>query len=348
MTSAESAVTTGPESGPTAPSVSAPPSSGWLVVAAKEFADQLLSVRFVVLFAVLGLAAAVPLYIAAEQIRSLASDVSGAQAVYIAMFIVGPPDFAIFGLDFTVAAFVGLTAPLLGIAFAFDAVNGERAQGTLPRLVSQPIHRDAVINGKFAAALVTIAVVLVSVVLMISGFGLIRLGVVPSWPELFRLLAWVALTLVYVAMWLAFGTLLSVVFKRAATAALVGFGVWLLVALFGSFLLNLALAIVFPIDQSLPAADQLASYQWHAFLNRLLPPTLYTEASTVILNPAVTQASVPATLGELDQAQQQIPTLLSLDQSLLLVWPHVVALVAITVICFAYAYVRFMREEVRA
>jgi ABC-2 type transport system permease protein len=105
---------------------------------------------------------------------------------------------------------------------------------------------------------------------------------------------------------------------------------------------------VFPIDTSQPAADQLAAYQWHAFLNRLLPPTLYTEASTVILNPAITQASVPGTLGELDQAQQQIPTLLSLDQSLLLVWPHVVALVAITVICFAYAYIRFMREEVRA
>ena len=32
--------------------LSAPPSSGWMVVAAKEFADQLLSVRFVVLFAI--------------------------------------------------------------------------------------------------------------------------------------------------------------------------------------------------------------------------------------------------------------------------------------------------------
>ena len=70
MTSAESAVTTAPEPSPAA-APSAPPGRGWLVVAAKEFADQLLSVRFVVLFAVLGLAAAVPLYIAAEQIRSL-------------------------------------------------------------------------------------------------------------------------------------------------------------------------------------------------------------------------------------------------------------------------------------
>ena len=61
----------------------------------------------------------------------------------------------------------------------------------------------------------------------------------------------------------------------------------------------------------------------------------------------MTQTSVPATLGQLDQAQQQIPTLLSLDQSLL-VWPRVVAMVAVTVACFAYAYIRFMREEVRA
>jgi len=319
-----------------------------MVVAAKEFADQLVSARFLVLFLILGLAAAIPLFLAAERIRSLAESVSGAQAVFIALFIVGPQDVSIFGLDFTVAAFVGLTAPLLGIAFAFDAVNGERALGTLPRLVSQPIHRDAIINGKFAAALVTISIVLVSVIVIVSGIGILRLGLTPSATELLRLLVWIGVTILYVAMWLAFGTLLSVVFRRAATAALVGFGVWLLVALFGKFLLNLVLAIFAPIDSSLPAADQLASYQWYAFLNRLLPPTLYTEASPVLLNPSVTQTSVPATLGQLDQAQQQIPTLLSLDQSLLLVWPHVVALVAITVICFAYAYIRFMREEVRA
>ena len=48
------------------------------------------------------------------------------------------------------------------------------------------------------------------------------------------------------------------------------------------------------------------------------------------------------------QAQQRIPSLLSLDQSFILVWPQVVALVALTVACFAIAYVRFMRQEVRA
>jgi ABC-2 type transport system permease protein len=43
-----------------------------------------------------------------------------------------------------------------------------------------------------------------------------------------------------------------------------------------------------------------------------------------------------------------IPTLMTLDQSLLVIWPQVVALIALTVIAFAGAYIAFMRQEVRA
>ena len=58
--------------------------------------------------------------------------------------------------------------------------------------------------------------------------------------------------------------------------------------------------------------------------------------------------STPATISQLVQYQQQIPTLASLDQSLLIIWPHVVVLVALMVGCFALAYAQFMRQEVRA
>jgi ABC-2 type transport system permease protein len=274
--------------------------------------------------------------------------VSGAQAVFLALFIIGPQDVSIFGLDVSVQGFIGLAAPLLGIAFAFDAINGERAQGTLPRLVAQPIHRDNVINGKFVASLAAITLVLLAVVLLISGFGLLRLGIVPQWAEVLRLILWFVLTVVYVALWLAFGLLISVLVRRAATAALVGFGIWMLIAMFGRFIVNLLLAAVAPISTSAPIDQTLGTYQLHSFVLRLLPTTLYGEASSVLLNPSLTQTSVPATLSQLSQVQQQVPTLLSLDQSLLLVWPHLVALVALTVTCFAIAYVRFMREEVRA
>jgi len=325
------------------------PQSGWLVVAAKEFADHVLSVRFFVLLIVLGLAAGIPLFLATEQIHDLASQVSGAQAVFLALFIVGPQDISIFGLDVNVQGFIGLAAPLLGIAFAFDAVNGERAQGTLPRLVAQPIHRDDVINGKFLASLAAITLVLLSVVLVISGFGLLRLGIVPAWSEVLRLIVWFVVTVAYVALWLAFGLLLSVIVRRAATAALIGFGVWMGIAMFGRFLLNLLLGAIAPVTDATAVDRALGLYQLHAFVLRLLPTTLYSEASSVLLNPQLTATSTPATLGQLAQAQQQVlPTLRSLDQSLLLVWPHVVALVALTVICFAIGYIQFMRQEVRA
>ena len=319
------------------------PRAGWRVVAAKELGDHLTSVRFIVLLLVLGLAAAIPLYFAADQIRSLAPQASGAAAVFLALFTLGSEDIPLLKVN----TFVGIVAPLLGLAFAFDAVNSERSEGTLPRLLAQPIHRDDVINGKFVAGMAVIGLVLVSVVVLISGFGLLRLGIVPHPPELLRLIAWVAATFLYVGVWLAFGLLLSVLVRRAATAALIGFGVWLLVTIFGDLITTLIGGVLAPAANA-NADTILGSYQLQQLIARLLPSTLYSEVSLVLLNPAVTQVSTPATIDQFEQAQQQIGTLFSLDQSLLLVWPHIVALVALMVVCFAGAYVAFMRQEVRA
>jgi ABC-2 type transport system permease protein len=322
------------------------PHAGWMVVARKELADHLLSARFVVLFIVVGLAALIPLYFAADAIRSAASTVSGGQAIFIALFWYAPKvgDSQI-ALP-SVQGFLGLVAPLLGLAFAFDSINGERAQGTLPRLLSQPIHRDDVINGKFAAGLAVIAIVIGVVVGVIAAFGIIRLGIVPAASEALRLILWLIITFIYVSFWLAFGMLLSVVVRRAATSALIGFGAWLLFTIFGGLITQLVGGFLAPLTGTV--TEQIKNVQLQETINRLLPDTLYREASLVLLNPQVSTVSSPATIAGYEQAQQRIPSLLSLDQSFILVWPQVVALVALTVACFAIAYVRFMRQEVRA
>ena len=81
-----------------------------------------------------------------------------------------------------------------------------------------------------------------------------------------------------------------------------------------------------------------------------MPSTLYQEVIRVILDPTVNarDVTVPSTIGQYTQAQQQISSVLSLGQSLLLVWPQLVALVALAVACFVGAYIAFMRQEVRA
>ena len=318
---------------------------GWITIAAKEFADNLRSVRLFVLLIVLGIAALIPLYFAAETIRGLADAATGQSAVFLALFTLAPQNVDILRVDY----FVGIAAPLLGVGFAFDAVNGERHEGTLPRLLSQPIHRDDVINGKFAAGLAIISLALVVMLGVIAGFGMLRLGIQPAVSEVVRLFAWLLLTILYVSLWLAFGTLLSVVMRRAATSALVGLGVWLFVAVpqFGQFLVSILSAIVAPSGTG-STQDQLSALATQQNLLRIFPSTLYREASLVLLNPTVSTVTTPATLDQYTQYQQQIGSLLSLDQSLLLVWPHVVVLFALTVGCFALAYARFMRQEVRA
>jgi ABC-2 type transport system permease protein len=324
------------------------PRAGWMVIARKEFADHILSARFFVLLILLSIVAIVPLYLTADFIRSSASGASGGQAVFIALFWYSP-QVPLLASDATlpsVAGFLGLVAPLLGLSFGFDAVNGERSQGTLPRLLSQPIHRDDVINGKFAAGLSVIGLVIAAIVGIIGAVGIFRLGITPTAVELLRIVAWVAVTIVYIAMWLAFGMLLSILVRRAATSALIGFGVWFVVTFFGSLIVGLIGGFVAPVSGS---DDQvLQNNALQETLNRVRPDILYAEASRALLSPQVTTVSTPATIGGYEQAAQRIPSLLSLDQSFILVWPQVVAIVALTVLFFAIAYVQFMKQEVRA
>jgi ABC-type transport system involved in multi-copper enzyme maturation, permease component len=329
---------------PRPPSELRVPHAGWRVIAAKELGDHLLSIRFIVLLIVLGLAAVIPLYFAADLIRSAAPQASGSPAVFLALFTLGSQDYTFLRVD----SFVAIVAPLLGLAFAFDAINGERSEGTLPRLLAQPIYRDDVINGKFAAGLAVIGVVLVAIVGIIAGYGIFRLGIVPASEEIVRLGAWILVTFVYVGLWLAFGLLLSVLFRRAATSALIGFGVWFLFTTFGPLITNLIGTALSPLTGS-TTVERIGQAQTQQFISRLLPGQLYSEVTAVLLNPSRNpQVDLPGSLGQAQQAAQQIPTLLAFDQSLLLVWPQVVALVAMTVVCFGAAYVAFMRQEVRA
>lgn len=328
-----------------APGTRSVPRAGWMVVAAKEFGDHLLSVRFVVLVIILAIAAAVPLYFLSGLIRQAAEGATEYPALYIALFWQTPTVNDQFTLP-SVVGFLALVGPLLGLTFAFDAVNGERAAGTLPRLLSQPIHRDDVINGKFAAGLAIIALVLVAMVGAITAFALIRLGIVPNPTEVLRVVIWILVTFVYISLWLAFGMLLSVVVRGAASSALIGFGVWFLLSAFGRLVVSLVGGLFAPAGAT--PDELLRSIVTQESLFRLLPDTLYREASLTLLNPQVTSVSTPATIGSYEQAQQRIASLLSLDQSFILVWPQVVGLVAMMVACFAVAYVLFMRQEVRA
>jgi ABC-2 type transport system permease protein len=325
-----------------------PRSRGWRVIAAKEFADHLVSIRFKILIALVGLAGLGAVYGAASQIRNAAGNPQTAQAViatpslFLKIFTIAPEQ-----VPLSYLAMVGLLVPLLGIAFGFDAVNGERSQGTLPRLVAQPIHRDDVVNGKFLGGLAVIGLMIGLLTVLVGLVGVLRLGVPIGWSDVLRLILFLVVALIYAGFWLALSTLFSVVLTRAATSALAAIAAWLVLTIFAGLLIGLVADAMKPVPENPTFEEQLANAKVKVNLSRISPNTLFQESSVVLLQPEERTVDLLGTL-LLQSEPRALPNPLSIPQSILVVWPQVAGLLALTAACFAGAYIYFMRQEVRA
>jgi ABC-2 type transport system permease protein len=318
--------------------------AGWRIIAGKEFADFTTGWRFAIPTIVLALAGAAAVWTTAGALKNVASDASGNASLFLLLFAPGqavnniPP--------FT--SFITFLGPLLGIAFGFDAINGERSDATLPRLLAQPIFRDDVINGKFVAGLSAIALILAAVIGVVAAIGVFQLGIFPSAQDVLRLMLWFILTIAYIGFWLALALLCSVLFRRAAASAITALGIWLVLTIFFSLIVGFVANFLSPVSLTSVASssDTVANTEMRVNLSRLSPNELYTESTSVVLNPRL--RTVTPDLVTQGQADQAIPGLLSLDQSLLVIWPQFVAMIAATMVAFGVAYVAFMRQEVRA
>ena len=312
------------------------PWQGLSVVFFRELFDHLTSARMLVLqFLVLLFGAAV-VYFAAEQIRN-----TTAEDPFLFLRLFAPPGQTL--LSFVLV--ISILVPIMAIGLGFDSVNGEYNRRTMSRILSQPIYRDALLFGKFLAGLATLSICLVTLWLLVIGFGLIRLGIPPGAEEIGRLIMFLLITIAYAGVWLALSILLSVIFRSTATAALVALGLWLFLSLLWPALAQMIGEVISPSDirfaaLGLPTPDTLAWQQGRA---RLSPGTLYGEAVVSMLNP---DAQSMTTL--LAQFQGRIASPLPLDQSIIQAWPQMVSLIAGMIMLYVVGYVVFQRQEVRA
>jgi ABC-2 type transport system permease protein len=311
---------------------------GWRIVAAKEFADHVRSARFVILLVLMGLAGLAAVHSASGPIRDAADQASQTPSIFLYVFTLSPERVPAFH------EFLGILGPLLGIAFGFDAISGERSQRTLPRLVAQPIHRDEIINGKFAAGIGAISLALGVLVVIISAYGALRLGLAPDGGDLVRIFAFYITAVAYVSLWLALALLLSVVCRRAATAALAAIAIWLVLTLFAGLIAGVIADAVHPAPSDATTEQVLDNARAELTVRRFSPDEWYREATGVLLNPSRQSTGIVV----VDESTASLPSSLSLDQSLLLAWWQFVVLVAGTIVVFAGAYVAFLRQEVRA
>jgi ABC-2 type transport system permease protein len=316
------------------------PWRGLGVVTRKELSDHLSSVRMLVIELLVVVTGVAIVLVSLQQIRDVT-----AEDPFLLLRV-----FTRSGEGISFVFVLTLLVPLIAIGLGFDLVNSEYNQRTLSRILSQPIYRDALLFGKFLAGLATIGISLTALWMIVLGLALATLGVPPNGEELLRAVLMLLVTIAYAGVWLALAMLFSVLFRSAATAALSALGLWLFISILWPMLSGHLVNVFAPL-QAGSADELLGGLAIRQAVMRLSPGALFGEIVTVLLDPSVrsTQQSQLAAMGLALVEPGSIPGApLPLLQSLLIVWPQIVSLIAGTIVLFVIGYVVFQRQEVRA
>ena len=307
----------------------------------KETADRINGKRMLLFTILIGLITVTGFYAAVSGLHAeTAGSETSAGFLFLRLFTVSANSIPSYN------SLMALMGPFIGIFMGFDAINSERTEGTLNRLVSQPLYRDNIIIGKFLAGLFITAVMVFSSGILIAAVGLISTGLIPTGAEIARLFIYLCFCVIYIGFWLAASILCSTLCRHAATSALACIALWLFCSIFVSLLSGIIAEALYPVDgndlQSM--INEVKNYSCQLNLNRFSPYYLFGEATATLLNPSVRSVNA-VTVSQLSGA---LSSTLSVGQSLLLVWPHLTALAALMLIAFAVSYVSFMRQEIRS
>ncbi|HWZ10755.1 MAG TPA: ABC transporter permease [Xanthobacteraceae bacterium] len=307
-------------------------------VVLKELSDHLTSVRMRVLEWLVVLVAIAALWGAIQQIKETTAE---DPFLFLRLFTTSREPLPSF------VSFISFLVPLMAIGLGFDAVNSEYNRRTLSRILSQPIYRDALLFGKFIAGLMTLAISLITLWLLVVGLGLVLVGIPPGAEEISRSFLLLLVTIIYAGVWLALAMLFSILFRSAATAALVTLGLWLLITFIWPVLAGAVAQIIAPPDPRYMALglQTPATVQLEQFLARLSPSTLFGEVVVALLDPT-TRSLGPIYLSQMQGAVLGAP--LPIGESMLIAWPQTVGMVATAILLFVIGYVIFQRQEVRA
>lgn len=305
----------------------------------KEVSGHIRSWRFIILIVLIALTFIASLYVSSSNLKNAVGNMQDPDQTFLYLKLLTTTDNSIPPFHI----FLNFLAPLLAIALGFDAINSEQNNGTLTRLISQPIYRDNLLFAKYSGPLIIVATLFTSLVLFMLGGGLLMTGVRIELQEVFRILGFIAISIIYVGFWLALAVLLSICFKQPATSALTVIGIWLFFTVFFPIVVNLVIRSFLPNPNFLSEESLIRYNELILNILRLSPGQLYTDATTVLLSPSVRSLG-PITM---EQMMGAIPAPLSLRNSILIVWPQVSGLLAATMICFAMSYYLFMRREIR-
>ncbi len=235
-----------------------------------------------------------------------------------------------------------LVGGVLAIAISYDTVNGERVSGSMKTLLSYPIYRDKVIYGKYLGGLAVIAAV--TSVTFLAGMGIFIgfSGLTMSADTVTRLTVFFLVSLVYMAIFLAIGLLLSIAMPQPSTSLLASMIVWLasiqLIPNLGYAIAQVISPVRMVFRDGGPSFTTGAGFNTvRSIITALSPSSAYEQ----IVNGMLTTNTMQFSSGQVSIVS------VGLGQSLTTNTPLFIYLAGLMIAVFAAAYVLFMRQEIR-
>lgn len=149
--------------------------------------------------------------------------------------------------DTMVSLNLPLAAGVLALLLSYDSVSREREEGTIELLLSYPVYRDEVINGKFTAGLFTVSIALLIAFMSASGLAIYMTGKLPTVEQIYRLMFMWQGSVVYMAFFFGLGTLFSTLFRSSWRSLIAGMAV-LLLFLATPFIAGITASFLYPMD----------------------------------------------------------------------------------------------------
>jgi len=329
---------------------------GLFNVARKEFVDHLTSKKFILILALFLIISAYSMHVGMDhynmRLESYKEQVSQIkEEVPVTMWMPEKPSILLIfqRLHFVMA----LLGAILAIAIGFDLITREKERGSLKSLLSHPVYRDEIINGKAVGGILALVLSVGIAFIILFAMHLI-FSIVPDLDEFWRIVLFGAVTALCLLTYFSIALMASTISKdsgRALMCALIiTFVISLGVPLVGEVLSESVVEEPPQLPENQYRNDKEARQQYNEeikacwekrgaiedAINTLTPVFNYFEVSSVVLYGATGEIwhrySSSATAGE---------------GVLEKIWKNIFALIILPVVFFAIAYIKFMRMDIR-
>ena len=354
--------------------------AGISVVAKKEFFDHVMGKKFMVILAILMIISLLAMHQGVEsynkQLDSYKERTAEIEEHPEVMPPRGMPEkpsiLSIFHVMNTLFGFLGA---ILAIAIGFNLISGEKESGSLKSLLSHPVFRDTIINGKALGGMGALGFAMLVMTLLSIGI-LMMLGIMPTGDEFVRILVFMGFTLLFMFSFFAIALMCSTVAKnstRAITYTLVIFIVISFVMPTAGIFVGMQLAGDMPEHpgmarqeinvsegEGISEGEQIEEQEkireeWQEerqeYWKKVMgiqelftigdPRSNFDKVSSAALDPRFQSFFVfGGPMGE-------PPAETSILEALGMVWKNLLVLLVFPVVMFAIAYIKFMRMDIR-